>query len=532
MSRLGLAGQVLILLALAVLGAASALWQQQAWVWIAPEPARVGWAITLLLGYGVWVGAAWGLRWQRQRRSRQQLLDKDALWVVHASQTGHALELAQQTARSLRLAGVPVQEAALGEVDAATLQRGGRMLFVVSTTGEGDPPDAAAGFVRELLDRPLLLAQLRHAVLALGDRDYQQYCAFGRALDQWLLDCGALPLFERIEVDAGDVQALRRWQQQLHQLGGKLCEWEPLRYQEWQLRGRQLLNPGSQGEPCYDVRLTPPEAALVDWQAGDIAEIVPCQSPEAVAAFLHASGLDGATQVQVNDVTQRLDQVLTGSVLPAAQPGLQAQSLAARLQPLGHREYSIASLPQEGELRLLVRRMRRSDGSLGLASGWLAHAPLGTRIRLRVRSNPGFRPPAGAQPLILIGNGTGLAGLRALLKARVAAGHGCNWLLHGERQLAHDAFLEDELRGWMAEGGLRHLDRVFSRDGGEHRYVQERLLAHEQRLRQWVEQGASIYVCGSLAGMAPGVHAALESILGAQTVAELLEQGRYRRDVY
>ena len=44
--------------------------------------------------------------------------------------------------------------------------------------------------------------------------------------------------------------------------------------------------------------------------------------------------------------------------------------------------------------------------------------------------------------------------------------------------------------------------------------------------------GAVIYVCGSLEGMASGVHAALETALGADVLLQMLEDGRYRRDVY
>ena len=51
-------------------------------------------------------------------------------------------------------------------------------------------------------------------------------------------------------------------------------------------------------------------------------------------------------------------------------------------------------------------------------------------------------------------------------------------------------------------------------------------------MRRWVDEGAAIYVCGSLDGLAPGVDAALCDVLGAGQVAQLREQGRYRRDVY
>jgi sulfite reductase (NADPH) flavoprotein alpha-component len=63
-------------------------------------------------------------------------------------------------------------------------------------------------------------------------------------------------------------------------------------------------------------------------------------------------------------------------------------------------------------------------------------------------------------------------------------------------------------------------------------YVQDRLRESAELLCQWVEQGAAIYVCGSLAGMAPGVDAVLRETLGETMVEQLREAGRYRRDVY
>ena len=136
------------------------------------------------------------------------------------------------------------------------------------------------------------------------------------------------------------------------------------------------------------------------------------------------------------------------------------------------------------------------------------------------------------RPLILIGNGTGLAGLRAHLKARIDAGVTENWLVFGERNAQHDFLCRDELEGWAAAGQLARLDVAFSRDGGEVRYVQHLLAAHGDELRAWVARGAAIYVCGSLQGMASGVHEVLAEALGPDALDELAAQGRYRRDVY
>lgn len=437
-------------------------------------------ALAYLLFTAYWLRPLW-------RRRTQSAPPGETTLIAFASQTGFAQQLANQTAQSLQAAGRAVRVASFAELASDDLACAQRALFIVSTTGEGDAPDPAAAFVRKVLDRELPLANLRYGLLALGDREYDNFCAFGRRLDRWLRRQGASTLFDAIEVDNGDDGALRHWQHNLALAfdAPDLPDWETPAYERWRLVERRLVNPGSAGDPCYHLELEPAQGVAPVWNAGDIAEIDPFNS--------HANG---------------------GEHHP-------------------HREYSIASIPADGSLHLLVRQMRRPGGELGLGSGWLTRdAAIGGEVLLRIRSNPNFHPPSTDAPLILIGNGTGIAGLRALLKARVAAGRTRNWLLFGERNAAHDRFYDDDLRAWQSAGFLPRLDLVYSRDQAERRYVQHRLAECAAELRQWVDEGAHIYVCGSLEGMAPGVHAALLDALGADALKTLTTDGRYRRDVY
>jgi sulfite reductase (NADPH) flavoprotein alpha-component len=154
-------------------------------------------------------------------------------------------------------------------------------------------------------------------------------------------------------------------------------------------------------------------------------------------------------------------------------------------------------------------------------------------VRLRIREHQRFRLGDNARrPMLLIGNGSGLAGLRGLLRARIGLGVRENWLLFGERNSAHDFLLRGELEGWQASGWLDKLDLAFSRDQQERMYVQDLLRAQADAVRAWIARGAAIHVCGSLQGMAGGVHQALGEILGEEALAQLGAEGRYRRDVY
>jgi sulfite reductase (NADPH) flavoprotein alpha-component len=530
---------------LALAGAALAWW----------SPLRFVSAAFVLFAY---LSACVGVAAQHRRRARgdatrakQEGRADDAILIAYASQTGFAEQIARESAVCLETGGARVRVASLGALTVDDIAGYARALFIVSTTGEGEPPDQAAPFVRNAMgarsthSRNTPLARLHFGVLALGDRRYTDYCAFGRHLSAWLIDWQAQPLFGTIEVDNGDAAALSRWQAQLSALcnGAAPAAWTAPRDSVWTLDSRMLLNPGSAGAGAFHLGLSPLDDATLDWQAGDIAEIQPRHADATVQRWLDARGLDGATDVHCDGAQMSLAEVLATRQLPDEPddeaPAHTPQTWADALAPLPRRSYSIASLPGDGRLELLVRQTRWADAGLqrghrlGLASGWLTeHAGQGDAITLRVRANRAFHAPSDDRPLILIGNGTGLAGLRAHLKSRVLAGYARNWLIFGERNAAYDAFYRDEIERWREAGLIERFDPVWSRDGGELCYVQDALTCSRASLLQWVDDGASIYVCGSLKGMAPGVHAVLADVLGEARLDALALDGRYRRDVY
>ena len=474
-------------------------------------------------------------RTHRKHAPPASQLNATTLLIGYASQGGQAQELAERSAQQLRDAGMQVDVQPLNAIDPTTLARVPRALFILSTYGEGEAPDNAARFAQRLLHGALDLSSLEFAVLALGDRQYKRFCGFARHLDAQLQHLGARPLFDRLEADRSDPAVLRQWQQQLGLLVGKrdFADWQTPTYQHWKLDARQCLNPSSQGRPAFHIRLQPPAEASPNWQAGDIAEIGPRQSPQRIQAFLQQLELEG--QQPVSDGQSLAWQLARRQLPDDPQPlrGLDADTLLQALPCLPHRDYSIASLPADGALDLLVRLQQDAAGNLGLGSGWLCqHAPLGASVELRIRANPAFRLPAQSGPLILIGNGTGLAGLRAHLRERQQLGQQGHWLLFGERNARCDLFFEHELRDWQRSGHLARVDLAFSRDQAQPVYVQHLLRDAADELRGWIEGGASVLVCGSLKGMGEDVDGLLHGLLGQKQVAALREQGRYRRDLY
>ena len=450
------------------------------------------------LGMPLFAVTGWMLYLDRRAKKRALQQEKNQLssipvatatsqpmLIAFASQTGFAEQLAWRTAKLLQQAGLPIAVKSLADMQHHQLANYSQALFVVSTFGDGEAPDSARHFMKAFAQQNTL-RDLRFGLLALGDRQYQRFCQFGRQLEDWLQAQGATTLFERVEVDQQDKAALNLWRTHLSVLapitGEQLIE--PDVFHEWTLRSRVCVNPDGVGMPIYRLELTSEEK--LPWEAGDLLEVL----------------------------------------LPDEKT---------------RRQYTIASLPTDKSAQLLIRQVQlteHNEARLGKGSGWLTqYLPLGAEFKARIKNNPEFHLPATAKPLILIGNGTGIAGLMSHLKQRIAQGNHCNWLIFGERNLEHDFHYGNELMAWKKQGWIKQLDAVFSRDqvgtsSNEKHYVQHRLQQRAQQLTEWVEQGAAILVCGSLHGMAGEVDAVLRDALGEEQVDQLIAQRRYLRDVY
>lgn len=523
-----------------------------------PGMDRLLLAAGILLVYGLF---CWLCAWHHRRRHANADGDfplapgseNATLLVAYASQSGTALELARCVMNSLQ---IPAQIMSLDRIDDDALAKATDILFVVSTYGEGEPPDNGARFARRYLTASARdLSHLNFAVLALGDRNYQYFCGFGHSIYRSLLSHGAKAYFPMIELDVhdgSDISAgLSRWQQQLRSVNiitrpEALADFAShhgeglATFSAWQLTNRQQVNPGSPGEPMFLLRLTPvPTAANTHtWQAGDIVEVLPRNAATRCSQWAEYLDLDLNAEVDINGEKSTVAEQLAHRQLPvdpAHWPETCSRPAAeclATLPALHFREYSIASLPDDGALELLIRQQQNEDGSLGIGSGWLtAHAGVGQELELRIRSNPLFRAPTEDVPLILIGNGSGFAGLRAILQAREKAGLHQNWLFFGERHPVADRIFAEELESWQRQQHLSRLNLTFSRCPDTPAYVQDAVLAADE-LRDWVARGAVIMVCGSRVGMAEGVDRALRQQLGQDCVDQLQAEGRYRRDVY
>ncbi len=250
-----------------------------------------------------------------------------AEWLVlWASQTGNSEELAQACAQRLDAAGQRTRLRAMDEAGLDDLRAASSVLLVTSTFGDGDPPDNAASFWQALQGaQDQALAQSRYSVLALGDSNYDQFCGFGRKLDERLSELGAERLLPRLECEQDTQHSVESWLTTLcaalsgsaapadalpaaaevvattpavpADVGAPYSRHHPLHAR---LLHNQLLNaPGAQKETrhlVFDL-----DGQDFPYQAGDALGVWPSNCPESVDKLLDILQLDGGSAVTLKD---------------------------------------------------------------------------------------------------------------------------------------------------------------------------------------------------------------------------------------
>lgn len=341
------------------------------------------------------------------------------------------------------------------------------------------------------------------------------------------------------------------------------------------------LSASSRSAPIHHLELAL-EAPDFTVSPGDAVGILADNPPALVAAVLNVCGLSGDAAVIVNeqslplvqalrqhlDLTipssrfltfwaelsgdetlaqhassasreqrQYLKQVTVFDLLRQAPATPPPQALADALRPLQPRLYDVANSQDviDDELHLTVKDFRYTIGQhqeQGIASRYLLALEPGDTVRLYPHRNARFQLPEDPQaPLILIGEGTGIAPYRAFLQALGQRPDAPPvWLIFAEQCFEEDFLYQNELQQAHNSGVLHKVDTVFYQDKPGYTLASP-LLAQIRTLQTWLSQGAHVYFCGDKERLS-ACEQSLAEQLGDDQWKALGKAKRFHRNLY
>ncbi|MGI8739423.1 MAG: assimilatory sulfite reductase (NADPH) flavoprotein subunit [Gammaproteobacteria bacterium] len=172
------------------------------------SPQQVTWVSGFLAGIN-WAGQ--GVP-QAQTAQAPQTGGQPRLTILYGSQTGNGETIARQIYDKAIARGFSASVKDMGDYKKNQLKNEQNLLLVVSTHGEGDPPDNAEELHAFLLSKKAPeVKNLRYSVLALGDTSYENFCQTGQDFDKGLEALGAQRVYARGDCDVDYEETAEAW---------------------------------------------------------------------------------------------------------------------------------------------------------------------------------------------------------------------------------------------------------------------------------------------------------------------------------
>ncbi len=509
--------------------------------------------------------------------------------ILYGTETGNSKKVASQLLASFKKNKIQAKSADVFQYDIAKLEKESLVLFVMSTQGEGEFPQNAVSFYETLKSSTVSLSKVSFAVFGLGDTSYPLFCNAGVLLDEVLVEKGAKRILPLVKADVDYSDDVIAWDKDLLQAflnqntsnvvtPSKVTTVGHKKNYTGVISHKIILNDQGSNKETYHIEITSEDE--VYYEPGDALGVVPKNKKEDVAFILNYFGTDGQEEITIKEqkntaevwlqernikgLSKRsLEQIdtLFGTKTGAEKLDLidflkkntkpetvTLEALLSILLPIAPRLYSISSSNEahDGQVHLTVNlNVFNVDGEIkeGLASRFLADYPQDTELEFYIHKNQNFRLPDEDTDIIMIGPGTGIAPFRSFLAHRDATGaEGKNWLFFGEQHFVQDFYYQTEIQEWITTGVLTKLDTAFSRDQQKKIYVQDRIREKSKEFNAWLENGASLYICGQKAPMSLDVESAIIEVLvkerniseveAKQVLEDLETAGKFQKDVY
>ena len=518
--------------------------------------------------------------------SHKSSAENKKITIAYGTESGNSKKIANLFVSRAKQEGIHAKIVSLDQYRLTDLPKEEYFLTVISTQGEGEPPASAKKFYDHIHQNGFNLPKLKYGVLALGDTSYPMFCKAGEDVDHQLGHLGGERIVDIQRCDVDFESDAQNWMNDvIRKINGSQSSAEPIVKPVKKSSGKKIFR----GEILTNINLNDRGSAKqthhieiscedVYYKPGDSLGIVPHNPVELVEAIISLTGVDTErTFVHRNETcsvhellhkklniaylpervvakyaAQMKEEIPSGKTglldlltrYPVKDPAL-FETFLQQLEPITPRLYSISSSLEtvDGEVHLTVARDKFSveeELKYGLCSDHLCGLKPGAVIEFYIHHNEQFRLPDDDRDMIMIGPGTGIAPFRAFLSERESASAGGrNWLFFGDQHFTTDFLYQTELQQWMDGGVLHSLDVAFSRDQSEKIYVQDKIRQRAGEFFQWLDNGATLYVCGAKKMSEDVERTILELVKKSgiredaeSYINELKSAGRYLKDVY
>lgn len=247
--------------------------------------------------------------------------------ILYGSQTGNSQGLAEKLAEQLAANNVEVTVSSLSNFKPNQLKKLTTLFLVVSTYGEGEPPDNALQFYEFIHSkRAPKLDQLQYSVLALGDSSYELFCKTGIDFDQQFEKLGAKRIVPRVDCDLDFDEPATKWIESVKEAlqttsssTSKVVKDDEKVVQETaysknnpfyaEVLEKINLNGRGSNKETYHLELSLENSNLT-YEPGDSLGIIPENDEQLVDLLIQKLGFDGTEQVSIKEGTFTLKEAL------------------------------------------------------------------------------------------------------------------------------------------------------------------------------------------------------------------------------
>ncbi len=243
------------------------------------------------------------------------------LTVLYGTESGNSEVLADRAVKEAKKRGFQASMKNMSEIQPLDLAKAANLLVIVSTWGDGDPPETAVPFYKDFMASDVALAGVRYSVCALGDTSYEKFCQIGKDFDARLEGLGAVRVAARQDCDLDYEDSYATW------LGASLAALAPasavppvsfvappaapaVEYGKKnpfpaETLDTVILNGEGTSKETLHLEFSLAGSGL-SYEPGDALAVLPVNAPDVVKSVINAAKLTGNEEIEVKGVGRKL----------------------------------------------------------------------------------------------------------------------------------------------------------------------------------------------------------------------------------